>query len=70
MWKFLTRLFRKNIKICDQCQSAINVDKDAAICLRGIQDGVPYEAYVCEPCCEKLSYDYGFEEEVNFAEEN
>lgn len=70
MWKFLMRLFRKNIKICDQCQSAIDIDRDVAICLRGIQEGISYEAYVCEPCCEKLAQDFDLDEEVEYAEEN
>lgn len=54
MWRFLTRIFRKHTKICDQCHSIINPKRDPAICLRGADDtGSPFEQWICEPCAEK-----------------
>lgn len=50
MWTFLTRMFRKNTKICDQCSSAIDPKRDAAICLQSDE----FEVYICEACAERL----------------
>lgn len=67
MLTFLTRMFRKNTKICDQC-GVILKKKDPAICLHGVEDGLQYEIYVCEPCCMKLAYEYDELEELDIAE--
>ncbi len=73
MWKFLTKIFQKNTKICDKCGCGINPKKDAAICLHGSEHGLTFEKWVCEDCCMKIANDYEeyFElEDVNVAEEN
>lgn len=57
MLKFLTKIFQKNTKICDQCGCGIDPKKDAAICLHGEQLGVEFEVYVCENCAEQAWLD-------------
>lgn len=68
MWKFLTRIFQKSIRICDQCGIVLKKN-DPAICLHGIDNGLQYELYVCEPCCLKLANEYDDIEEFEFAED-
>lgn len=68
MWKYLTKIFQKHTKICDQCGVVLKKN-DPAICLHGIEDGLEYEIYVCEPCCMKLAYEYDEAEELEVAED-
>ena len=68
MWKFLKKIFQKHTKICDQCGVVLKKN-DPAICLHGIEDGLQYEIYVCEPCCMKLAYEYDEAEELEVAED-
>ena len=73
MWKFLTRIFRKHTKICHECKSSINVNKDAALCLQFVDEGQVSELYVCEPCAERLwleSLNDDMFEELRIAEED
>jgi len=57
MWTFLTRIFRKNTKICDQCHKSINIKRDPALCLQGEEMGRIFEIYICEPCAEQAWLD-------------
>ena len=68
MWTFLTKIFQKHTKICDQCGGVLKKN-DPAICLHGVEDGLQYEIYVCEPCCMKLAYEYDEAEELKVAED-
>ena len=71
MWKFLTKMFQKNTKTCENCGCSINPKKDAALCLHGEEHGIPFETYICEPCCEKICFEYEPEfEDVTIAEED
>ena len=58
MWNWLTKIFRRNTKICDQCGCGINANKDAAICLHGSEHGITFERWVCEDCCMKIANEY------------
>lgn len=73
MLKSLMMMFQKNTKTCDHCGCSINPKVDAALCLHGSDNGIPFEQWVCEPCCEKIAYEYEQEfadEEVNIAEQD
>lgn len=69
MLRFLKKIFQKNTKICEHCGCGINPKKDAAICLHGTDNGIAFEQWVCEPCCEKICYEYE-QRDVNFVEED
>jgi hypothetical protein len=67
------RMFQKNTKTCDHCGCSINPKADAALCLHGEEHGIPFEQWICEPCCLKVAYEYEqyFElEDATVAEEN
>jgi len=69
MLKSLTKIFQKNTKTCDYCEGSIDPEKDAALCFHGSEpDGSLYEQWICEPCCEKISYEYDEIEEIEVAE--
>ena len=70
MWTFLMKMFQKNttIKICDQCGVVLKKN-DPAICLHGIEDGLEYEVFVCEPCCIKIAHEYDEIEDLKIAED-
>jgi hypothetical protein len=71
MWTFLTKIFRKTTKTCNSCGCGIDIKNDPALCLHGEENGIPFETYVCEPCCEKIcaEYDPDFED-INIVEED
>lgn len=68
MWTYLMKMFQKNTKTCDQCGVVLKKN-DPAICLHGIDEGLEYEIYVCEPCCERIAQEYDEVEEVKLAED-
>mgnify|MGYP003338616932 CR=1 FL=1 len=70
MLQFLMKIFRKPTKICDHCGTILKKN-DPAICLHGTDSGLDFELYICEPCCEKIAYEYDSElslEEFEVAE--
>jgi hypothetical protein len=49
----------------------IDIKNDPALCLHGEENGIPFETYICEPCCEKICAEYDPEfEDVNIVEED
>ena len=58
MWNWLTKIFQRNTKICDQCHCGINPKRDAAICLHVEEHGITFEKWVCEGCCMKIANEY------------
>lgn len=69
MRTFLMKMFQKNTKTCEHCGCGINPKKDAAICLHGEENGIPFETYICEPCCEKICFEYDEVEGLEVAED-
>ena len=74
MMTFLKKIFQKNTKTCEHCGCRINPKKDPALCVHGSELGIPFDTYICEPCCEKICYEYeAYEaeyEDIKIAEED
>jgi hypothetical protein len=39
------------------------------MCLHGIEEGLEYEMFVCEPCCIRIANEYDEIEELKIAED-
>ena len=68
-WIF-SKIFKRNIKTCDQCGCSINVKSDAALCLHGTEKDVIFELWICEPCCKRIAEEDDCFDEVKIAEED
>jgi hypothetical protein len=69
--KSVLKIFQKPTKICDQC-GAILKKNDPAVCLHGVDNSLEFEIFICEPCCEKIAFEYDADhgmEEINATED-